>query len=114
MISSSVPLPHQDVDGPGDRHADVVVLTELGPGDRLDVLRPAPARSHLSSHHDVTEIEDRDIAMRDRPDLVRSREALCLQTRHVLGQASSFERSSAKLAVAELRIDLAMSGSSSR
>ena len=39
-----LPVPHQDVDGPGDRDADVVVLAEVGPGDRPDVLRPAPAR----------------------------------------------------------------------
>ena len=66
-----------------DADADVVVLAEARPGDRLDVLQPVPAR--LERHpadHEVVQVVDVDPPERGRPGLVGGFERLRLETGH--------------------------------
>jgi hypothetical protein len=59
-------------------------LAAVGPGDRLDALRPAPSRFERGAHHRAgVEVHDLDRSLLDRSRFVGLVEPLVLQRGHV-------------------------------
>src|SRR5262249_40648067 len=72
-----------DVHRAGDDRPDVMVLTTVGARDRLDALRPAPAR--LEAHAgrlDASEVDDLHARLRWCTHLIGRAEALLPDPRH--------------------------------
>ncbi len=77
------PVLHPDPQPALEADADMVVLAEPGPGERLDVLDPVPARlEDRATDDEVVERVDVDPAERGATDLVGHIERLELQAGH--------------------------------
>ncbi|HEX6757503.1 MAG TPA: hypothetical protein VF086_03685 [Propionibacteriaceae bacterium] len=71
---------HLDVQVPGHHVAEVVHLAALGTDDRLDMLRPAPARlEHGAPDGHLSQLYQLDACLLDRTDLVGMVKALAAQ-----------------------------------
>ncbi len=77
------PVLEHDVQRAAQDDTEMVVLAELGAGDRRDIVAPAPpGLEDVPPDHDVVELDDVDASLRERPNLVGSFEALVLESCH--------------------------------